>query len=294
MSAQGGRGWAYTGAILGGVVSVAANVAHSYVGAADPEPLAVALSIFWPVAVFVAVEITARVDWARVGRWAVVRWIGVPLVGLMAAVVSYRHLSGLLTFYGEDAVTAAIGPLAVDGLMLMATAALIATGRGHADQPVDQADLPTVTSSVTEVDQRPEVDQPAGGILTSDQAPDQPVDQDRDQRGGPVDQPDQALVSGDQAVIEPDIAADVSADIQPDTSADTTPDIPRTRERTTARTSGRTSKPDTGAAVARLAARHPDWSSSQIARRLGVTDRTVRRHLSTGQSAPLHVVGGDR
>jgi hypothetical protein len=131
VNARSGRGWAYAGAVLGGVVSIAANVAHSYVpGKPDPAPLAVALSIFWPVAVLVAVEITARVDWTRVGRWAVVRWIGVPLVGLMAAVVSYRHLSGLLVRYGEDPVTAAIGPLAVDGLMLMATAALIATGHG--------------------------------------------------------------------------------------------------------------------------------------------------------------------
>ncbi|MFE9204265.1 hypothetical protein [Micromonospora sp. NPDC007230] len=47
----------------------------------------------------------------------------------MAALVSYRHLSGLLGHYGEDAVTVTVGPLAVDGLMLMATGALLATGR---------------------------------------------------------------------------------------------------------------------------------------------------------------------
>jgi hypothetical protein len=29
--------------------------------------------------------------------------------------VSYRHLSGLLAFYGEDPLTVLIGPLAADG-----------------------------------------------------------------------------------------------------------------------------------------------------------------------------------
>jgi hypothetical protein len=52
MNARSGRGWAYAGALLGGLVSVAANVAHSYVppdGSAagwSPRPGAVALSIF--------------------------------------------------------------------------------------------------------------------------------------------------------------------------------------------------------------------------------------------------------
>ncbi|OKI67810.1 hypothetical protein [Micromonospora sp. CB01531] len=45
-----------------------------------------------------------------------------------AALVSHRHLSGLLGHCSEDAVTVAVGPLTVDGLMLMATGALLATG----------------------------------------------------------------------------------------------------------------------------------------------------------------------
>lgn len=129
MNRAPGRGWAYLGAILGGAVSIAANVAHSYVAAGDPAPLAVAMSVFWPVALFVAVEILARVQWPAGGRWAALRFGGLLPVAFVAALVSYRHLSGLLAHYGEDRVTAALGPLAVDGLMLMATGALIATGR---------------------------------------------------------------------------------------------------------------------------------------------------------------------
>lgn len=137
-----GRGWAYVGVILGGVVSIAANVAHTYLpkppaGAPagwvpdpgwSPSPLAVAFSVFWPVALFVAVEILTRVAWGDGFRWFVARVIGVLPVALVAAVVSYRHLAGLLAHFGEDSLTIAIGPLAIDGLMVMASAALLATG----------------------------------------------------------------------------------------------------------------------------------------------------------------------
>lgn len=130
-----GRGWAYAGAALGGVVSIAANVAHSYVpraGAASswsPHLGAVVGAVFWPIALFVAIEILARVAWPAGHRWVALRYLGLLPVALVAAVVSYRHLSGLLAFYGEDPLTSTIGPLAVDGLMVMATGALIATGR---------------------------------------------------------------------------------------------------------------------------------------------------------------------
>jgi hypothetical protein len=129
-----GRGWAYLGVALGGAVSIAASVAHSYVPPPDASPAwaphsgAVVGAVFWPVALFVAVEIFARTAWPAERRWAALRWCGLLPVALVAAVVSYRHLSGLLVFYGEDALTARIGPLAVDGLMVMATGALIATG----------------------------------------------------------------------------------------------------------------------------------------------------------------------
>jgi DNA-binding transcriptional ArsR family regulator len=59
------------------------------------------------------------------------------------------------------------------------------------------------------------------------------------------------------------------ADTTPDTSTDT-----ETAVRPPAR------RADTAARVARLAAKHPDASAAELARRLGVSDRTVRRHLS--------------
>lgn len=139
---RAGQGWAYAGATLGGLVSMAANVAHSYVPPAvlppgvsradwSPRSGAVIGALFWPVALFIAAEILSRTVWPNGRRWVALRYLGLLPVALVAAVVSYRHLSGLLRFYGEDGLTATIGPLAVDGLMTMATAALMAAGRVH-------------------------------------------------------------------------------------------------------------------------------------------------------------------
>jgi uncharacterized protein DUF2637 len=74
---------------------------------------------------------------------------------------------------------------------------------------------------------------------------------------------------------------DTIADIEPDTEADTAP--PEV-VRDTTKTERPARKRDTGKAVARIRARHPDLPTREIAERLGVTDRTVRRHLSTTAS----------
>jgi hypothetical protein len=62
-----------------------------------------------------------------------------------------------------------------------------------------------------------------------------------------------------------------AADTAADTSADNKPE-PRRRKPA--------AKPDTGALIARLRSQHPDMSAADIAHRIGVTDRTVRRHLN--------------
>jgi hypothetical protein len=86
--------------------------------------------------------------------------------------------------------------------------------------------------------------------------------------------PDQARADTSPAAPEPDKPADT----RPDSTPDTRPASRRTPRRTSARTG-------TAAAVARVRARHPDMGTADIARRLGVSDRTVRRHLAT-QATP--------
>jgi hypothetical protein len=102
-------------------------------------------------------------------------------------------------------------------------------------------------------------------------------------------------------VASPDTAPDTAADTIPDTTADSRPaprpvvpdSQPDKRPDTVSaprRTPPRTAKPDTGAAVSKLRDRHPDLSSAEIAQRLGVSDRTVRRHLAARtESSPARL-----
>lgn len=149
-----GLHWPHLALALGGSGSVAANVAHAYVHG-SPAVGAVVASVLWPVLVVVAIELLISTPWPAGFAWALTRFVGVGLVGAVAAVVSYRHMSGLLTAYGEDRVVSGLGPVAVDGLMAMATASLVAVRRVRAgggarhlvsttDQPVASrpADIP--------------------------------------------------------------------------------------------------------------------------------------------------------
>ncbi|WP_407568339.1 hypothetical protein QK900_15665 (plasmid) [Arsenicicoccus dermatophilus] len=124
----GARAVAVAALVLGLGCSIAANIGHAYVCASAPSVGAVVASVVWPVLVLVAVELLTRIPWPAGRAWALVRWAGVGLVAVVAALVSYRHMAGLLAAYGEDPVVAAVGPLAIDGLAVMATAALIALG----------------------------------------------------------------------------------------------------------------------------------------------------------------------
>jgi len=124
VSAGTGSRWAYVGAGLGVVASVAANIAHALIPG-QHHAGAVLGAAFWPLALVVALEILTRVEWPDSRRWDVLRWGGLLPVALVAAIVSYRHLSGLLAYWGEDPVTVAIGPLVVDGLMVLASGALL-------------------------------------------------------------------------------------------------------------------------------------------------------------------------
>jgi len=77
-----------------------------------------------------------------------------------------------------------------------------------------------------------------------------------------------------RAAVAASFGADLATLAPPPPGAGTGPDIARPPARAPRRTG-------TAAAVARLRARHPDLPAADIAARLGVSDRTVRRHLAT-------------
>lgn len=126
-----GTAWAYVGMTLAGVASIAANVLHAMQPANPPAGSVIAAGL-WPVFLFVAIEILAKHEWPDGARWVAIRVFGLVPVAAVSAVVSYRHMNGLLAHWGEDAVTATIGPLAVDGLLVMSTGAIIAAGMAKA------------------------------------------------------------------------------------------------------------------------------------------------------------------
>lgn len=119
------RTWAYAGMTIAGAVSLAANVAHTYILTPNPPPGAVGFSILWPMLVFISTEIVIR---TRLGKWRTALTItACAPIGAIAAVASYQHLSALLSAYGETWFVSTIGPVAIDGLMVLSTALLFAT-----------------------------------------------------------------------------------------------------------------------------------------------------------------------
>jgi hypothetical protein len=133
-----GRRWARFGLGLGAVLSVLGNETHTVLVSSTVNLIIrVVLAFIWPAALFVAVEVFVRVAW----REQMIDWFGrIILLGpvsAVAAVVSYQHIHALMILGGEDDFSALIGPLAIDGLMLGSTVALLAI-RAAAIEPVEQ------------------------------------------------------------------------------------------------------------------------------------------------------------
>jgi hypothetical protein len=159
------------------VVSIAANVARIYVPPVkapanwSPPPGAIVAAAFWPIALLISIEIISRVKWPDGLGWQLIRYGGLTTVAAIAAVISYRHMSGLLHAYGEEGIGATIGPLAVDGLMVVSSGALLAIAaneRSHARaaelvaQATD-APLPAPSAAPVTATEEPSEPVPEGG-----------------------------------------------------------------------------------------------------------------------------------
>jgi hypothetical protein len=127
MKDRSGRRWAYATMLAMLTLSIAGNVAHTQHIDADPGVRALTYAVMWPLMVWAGVELFVRVPWRNLLTHRLVRWVGILLVSSIAALVSYRHLRGLLLADGEEWTVYTFGPLAVDGLMLMSTLALLLT-----------------------------------------------------------------------------------------------------------------------------------------------------------------------
>lgn len=127
MTPKSGRIIAWLSFLLGIGVSIAGNIGHAASDGMLPGEWAGAT--FWPLALMLSIEILTRVRWQRGKRWTAARIVALVVVAFVAAVLSYRHLAGLMTYWGEDWTNSHLGPLAVDGLMLIAATALLSISK---------------------------------------------------------------------------------------------------------------------------------------------------------------------
>lgn len=131
-SHPGARLMAWAGFAIGSLVSVAGNWLAAWLPAADNPPgwapsLASQVgAAVWPVALLVSVEVLSRTAWRAGWHWTLVRFGGVAVVALGSAVISYGHIHAVLRSWGYDPVGAGVGPLVIDGLMVVSGFALLA------------------------------------------------------------------------------------------------------------------------------------------------------------------------
>jgi hypothetical protein len=130
---ESGRAWAWLLLLVGGGVSITVNVGHAYIRPANapagwaPDRWAIAWAVLVPLMLFVAVKGITAIPWGTERRWILWRWCGALPVAGLAGYVSWSHISGLLTSFGEDWLVCLLAPLAVDGLMFIGMGGLLAT-----------------------------------------------------------------------------------------------------------------------------------------------------------------------
>jgi hypothetical protein len=117
--------------------TIAANMyasEHTFVGLATG---------FWaPAALFLSLELMERVPLK--GRAGLLRKVGVGVIALIAAWVSYWHLVHLFKVGGADPISAHAMPLTVDVLMAIARGAMVtkAPSRPAVRRPAAKAKAP--------------------------------------------------------------------------------------------------------------------------------------------------------
>lgn len=112
--------WAVRATLTFGVAaSVAANVLH-----ADPNPISQTIAGWPPLALLLTVELVSRVPIHR-RLLAVVRVLATAVIAGIAAFVSYWHMAGVASRYGETDASPYLLPVSVDGLIVVASISLV-------------------------------------------------------------------------------------------------------------------------------------------------------------------------
>lgn len=119
---------AYVMLLVGGGLSVAGNVADVYrTRGVQVDGLDIILAGAWPVLVILTIEGFVSRRWSPRAGFQVLRWAGCLAVGSMAMMASWVHLHDLMASRGQITAVATGGPLAIDGMAIMATGLLLST-----------------------------------------------------------------------------------------------------------------------------------------------------------------------
>lgn len=145
-----GRLVAWVGFVFGSVTSVAANVLaarippmHAPAGW-TPSLTAEVGAAVWPLALLLSVEVLSRVRMPSDWYWKLAKVGGSIAVAGGSAVISYGHIHDVLLTWRYSGAGAGVGPLVIDGLMVLSGFGLLAISR----RPVPRADTGTGTAPV--------------------------------------------------------------------------------------------------------------------------------------------------
>lgn len=160
-----GRTFAWGGFVFGALVSVAANVLAARIPPPgvrgwSPSPMAQTFSAVWPLALLLSVEVLSRIAWPQTTWSKGVRYGGVGAVALFSAVISYQHIRDVLLAWNYPPLSAGVGPLVVDGLMVVSGYAMVVGSRARKEAPVPDpepvpAPVPSVAPMLKELDPEP-------------------------------------------------------------------------------------------------------------------------------------------
>ncbi|HEY0438215.1 MAG TPA: hypothetical protein VGC92_16355, partial [Phenylobacterium sp.] len=120
----GARFVAWVGFVFGSLVSIGGNLLAARIPPKptppgwSPDVWAQVGSTVWPVALLISVEVLSRTMWPKTLLSRAVRYVGVGAVALFSAVISYQHIQAVLISWNYEGLSAGVGPLAVDGLMV--------------------------------------------------------------------------------------------------------------------------------------------------------------------------------
>jgi hypothetical protein len=132
---RAGRSVAWVGFVFGSVTSVAANVLAARIppipapAGWSPSLTAEFGAAVWPLALLLSVEVLSRVRMPSDWYWKLAKLGGAVAVAGGSAVISYGHIHDVLTTWRYSAAGAGVGPLVIDGLMVISGFALLAISR---------------------------------------------------------------------------------------------------------------------------------------------------------------------